>query len=372
MKQKSTNKKLEAGNLFNCSDISKFISSIVQVLPFKGVSMSRFYICEYKRVRFLTKLCFYHKTAPELYGKISRKVVSQTDAELNILKIFKCKLIDKNITPCILELVYEKICNGLGKMSPNANICEQLILDYYGYIPEDGVGQLICKYKDLVRANLAHDKCAFLVLEKCDMSLNEYLIKSTDTAVNAAVFKSLLFMIIYTVYAICSIYPGFRHYDLHTDNIMLKFDPNYKFQTTNPKFLIFIINGEIYSVPYFGIIPKIIDFGFSIIPEEGIISNITEDRAQMYYRAENDLLYLFHWIYYVNRNKFERINRLLSLLEPNKSYINYYTKHIRSIENKIPTYEDMIKNSVWDEYRNHKITKNQIYTEFTPLDDVEK
>jgi serine/threonine protein kinase len=366
-------RKLRGSNLFNCDNISGFVASILQVLPFKGVSMSRFYMCEYEGVRFLTKLCFYRKTPIELYGKPSKSLTSYVDSEINILKILRETIIDKNISPCILELVFETICDGLEKMSPGPRNCEHVLLDSTS---DDDVRHLICGYNDLVKNGLAHNKCAFLVLERCDMTLEDYLLKSVNTPVSAAVFKSLMFMIIYTMYAINRLYPRFRHYDLHTANIMLKFDPNYKFKSNNPKFLVITIDDETYSVPYFGIIPKIIDFGFSTMPEKGVTSGITEDKLHMYYRSENDLLFLFHWIHHTvshsSVDKQGRIERLLSKLDPTRAYVNYYTEHIRKIEQSIPTYETMVKNKIWDEYRNVKATKTQIYNEFTPIAEVEK
>ena len=281
--------------LFNCKNLSTFIGTIVQILPFKGASLSRFYICEYKGNRFLTKLCFYRKTGPELYGIVDSRVISHTDAEINILRILKTRIIDANLTPCILELVYHKICE-ITPLVPSQKRCDRLMRDYNDQLPEDDVAQLICKYKDLVVNDLAHNKCAFLVLEKCDVSLNEYLQK-LNTPIGIIIFESILFQVIYTVYIIQRIYPRFRHYDLHTDNIMLKFDFSYKFQSDRPQFLRYIIDGTSYYIPYFGIIPKIIDFGYSSLPEEGIMSNAINDKSIMYHRSNNDLLFLFHWIY---------------------------------------------------------------------------
>lgn len=364
-------KKIIASNIFNCSDLTDFISSIIYVMPFKGVSMSRFYMCKLDGFRFLTKLCFYRKTPPEIYGKVSKNVIPHIDAEINILKIFKEKFIDTNITPCILELIVAKVCEGISKIVPKERVCERLMLDYSESVPEDDIDQLMCKYYDLVKNDLAHDKCAFLVLDKCDMNIDDYLRKSVNTPVSMAVFKSLLFMIIYTIYAINQVYPRFRHYDLHTENIMLRFDPSYKFRATNPKFLVFMIDGEQYSVPYFGIIPKIIDFGYSSLPEEGIVSNATEDRVQMYFRSDNDLLFLFHFIHYTlshtGGDKLGRVDKLLTKLEPNRTYIHYNTEHIRKVANKIPTYEQMVKNRAFAEYKKYKPPKNQIYNEFTPV-----
>lgn len=367
-------RKLAASDLFNCSDLSGFVASIIQILPFKGVSLSHFYDCEIDGIRFLTKMSFYRKTHMERYGVIPKNVMSETDAEINILIVLKEKFTDNNVTPCIIELVYYKICNGLSKITPREKICEQLVSGYKGNSLENDVDHTMCTYRDLVKNNFAHDKCAFLVLDKCDMTLDHYLRKSINTPVSLAVFKSLLFQIIYTVYAINKVYPGFRHYDLHTENIMLKLDPNYKFKATNPKFLIFTIDGEQYSIPYFGIIPKIIDFGLSTLPEEGLISVVTADRMAMYYRSENDLLFLFHHIthtlYHKDKDKLGRVDKILQHLEPNRAYVQYYTEHIRKLGDKIPTYEQMIKNHVWDEYKKIKVPNSQIYNSFTPLEDV--
>jgi len=368
-------RKINVSNIFNCSDLNDFIASIVYILPFRGISMSKFYICECDGVRFLTKVGFYYKTPREIYGTPNELVMSHIDAEVNILNVFKRVFIDKNVTPCILELVHEKICS-VGKLVPKEKICEHLMLNYRNNAPEDDIEQTMCKYNDLVRNGLAHNKCAFLVLEKCDITLEEYLRKSINTPVSLAVFKSLLFMIVYTFYAINAVYPRFRHYDLHTENIMLKFDPNYKFKTTNPKFLVFHVDGVQYSVPYFGIIPKVIDFGFSALPEEKIISNVTEDRVQMHYRANNDLLFLFHHIYHTldhtGVDKLGRVDRMISQLEPNRTYVQYYTEYIRKVEDKIPSYESMVKNSLWEEYKKYKVPSAQIYNDFTPIEEIIK
>lgn len=362
-------RKIKSGDIFSCGDLSNFINTIVQILPFKGASMSRFYICEYDGVRFLAKLCFYRKTPIELYGVASKHVIPHTDAEINILKIFRDKITNKGLTPCILELIYSKICTGVSKVVPGD--CEYATTNDS---PKGDIGSVMCKYADLVNNGLAHDKYAFLVLDKCDITFDDYLRRSINTPVSIAVFKSLLFQIIYTVYAINKIYPKFRHYDLHTDNIMLKFDTSYKFKANNPKFLIFTIGGVKYAIPYFGIIPKIIDFGFSTLPEEAVISNATEDQVQMYFRSQNDLLFLFHHINYTlthsGGDKLGRVSKMLRQLEPNQTYIQYYTEHIRRVADKIPSYESMIKNKLWGEYKNVTVLKNQIYTEFTPIEDI--
>ncbi len=366
-------RKVEANQIFNCRDLKPFIDSIVQVMPFKGVSGSRFYNCEYDGVQFLTKMCFYHKSAPETYNRTSHKTVPSVDAEIQILRKFRDRITNKGVSPCILELIYDKICTGVSRFIPRRPACDDLQMSEYKDTPANDVNRMMCSFKDLIDNGLAHDKCAFLVLERCDMSLDEYLKRNLGSAISIAVFKSLLFQIVYTMYAISRIYPKFRHYDLHTENIMLKFDTSYKFKANDLKYLVFNVrNGNTtvtYTVPYFGIIVKLIDFGFSMLPEEGILSAGIDDKKFMYHRADNDLLLLFHWINYTvmqsGSDKNGAIGRILNALEPNQAYITYYAEGIRRIADKIPTYKDMINNKVWNEYIRGTATRMQVYGEYT-------
>ena len=85
--------------------------------------------------------------------------------------------------------------------------------------------------------------------------------------------------------------------------------------------------------------------------------------------------FLFHYIYLTisyNENKLENINNILSRLEPNQLYVKYYTEYIRKNEDKIPTYYDMLKNNIWDEYINNTLQKSQIFNDFTPVELIKK
>lgn len=365
MSSKITTKKTDT--LFNCADLSKFKASIIQVLPFHGISNSKFYLCNVEGVQFLVKLYFFRLSSMEIYGKVSKSVVSQGEAEMSILRILRDKIINTNLTSCILELIDSKICNCVDKFVPKQRTCEQLTLAGVK-TPEEDVDAAMCDYADLVKNKLAHNKCAFMVLERCDMTLNQYMDTQLVSPVNFAVFKSLMFQIIHAMYAISTVYPKFRHYDLHSDNIMLKINHGFSFKAAKPLFMIYTIKGVKYAVPYFGIVPKIIDFGFSMLPEEHIVSNVTKDRLQMYYRSENDLLWLFHWIYLHISNSLDRLSNvanLLKQLEPNQAYVHFNTEYIRKHEHKIPTYTQMIQNPVWTEYKKFDAEPDQIFNEFT-------
>lgn len=354
----------QLSKVFDCSDIHNFTSTIVEVLPFFGYSKPHFYTCEVQGVRFLTKMCLYRKSISELYVKSGKNVIPQNDAEVRILQLFKKKFIERGITPCILELEYVKICEDMSKLIPDEDTCNRLTLDMR-VTPEEEPLLHICKHADLIKRGLANNKCSFLVLERCDISIDIYLQRNINMPVSVTIFKSIIFMIIYTLFAITRTYPGFHHYDLHTGNIMLKFDRNYKFKPNKPMFLVFQFDGEEYHVPYFGIIPKIIDFGFSVVPEEGIISDVTEDKNIMFTRIDNDVILLFHHIYHIvdmyGADRLEWIDKIFRALDPTRSYVHFYTEYIRKIESELPTYEDMIKNKVFNDYKKYRGTADQIY-----------
>ena len=346
-------KKIDAGKIFNCKRFEPFINSIVEVLSFRGVSMSHFYICEIEGVRFLTKLSFYRKSAPELYRGTSKKTIPQIDAEIQILHLLRENIINKGISPCILELVHEKRCTGVTSFV-NKKKCKDVSFGGENTVYES-VQQILCLYNDMVYRGLAYDKCAFIVLERCDVTLDEYLRRMYNTPTSVAIIKSILFQIIYTLYAVTAVYPKFRHYDLHTENVMLKIDFRYKFNINRPKYMRFVIGETVYHVPYFGIVAKIIDFGYSQIPEEGVISNATDDLVNMFYRSKNDLLLLFYWINNVVQNNpspsNDEILKMLAQLEPMRTYILYQTERIRHIESQIPSYKDMVFNPIFADYK---------------------
>jgi len=340
-------------DLFNCDNLTAFTHSIIKQMPVYGVSQSNFFICSYHTPTagvanshnyFLTKVYFYHKTPKEIYAGVSSdsRTMAQADTEIRVLTLLR-PLIDKAVTPCILRMDYHKICTGVvAKCSNN--------------LMREDPGEInLCEYLSLVNNGLAHDKYAFLVLEMCDITLNTYLHNIVDAPIAVAIFKSIIFQVIHAFFVIKRKYPGFRHGDLHTDNVMISIDHDFKYDARDQRYSLFIIDSVKYYVPYFGITPKIIDFGYTVIPEANIISNAVDDRVLMFKRSDNDLLFLFHYINYTlethPKKNLGRIKELLRSLEPNMSYVHYLTESIRANASIIPSYEDMIKNKAWKEYK---------------------
>lgn len=365
-------RRIDAANLFNCDDLSEFSNSIIRPLNYMGVSNSTFYLCEYGSVRFLVKMMFHRKSPAELFGGSKKLVgtISTTDAEINIMKVFRERFIYRNITPCLLELVYDRTCEGFSKKKRWIDMCEHLMLDANVSLNQHQAEFQVCAHLDAVADDLAHDKITFAVLERCDITLNDFMNSQIGMPVIVSVVQSVLFMMIYTFYSINKVYPKFRHLDTHNENVMLKFDPLFKFEAHSPKFYVFTIEGVKYAVPYFGFIPKLIDFGYSVLPEENLVSEIVLDRKFMAGRYTNDLILLMHWLTRsADAVMAAKMKKLCSKLVPNLAFEYHYPRGIKTYDASVPTYLEMLKNPVWDEYRNFTPTPMQIYKEFNSVDE---
>lgn len=146
-------------NIFSCDKLDNFINCIQEILPYRGYSESKFFICQIDDVEFLTKLSFYKKTNPEIYSKGNTEIIniSPHDAEIGILKILKKRIIDTNISPCILELLFTQKCNYIDGIISDPSTCDKFLIDGPKNIKET-VLNMFCKHLDLVKSGLAHKK----------------------------------------------------------------------------------------------------------------------------------------------------------------------------------------------------------------------
>lgn len=354
---------MDVEKIFSCDDISEFIKRIKYIMAYDGESDSKFFICDYKNKEFLVKLTFNKKTRPELYQKESKNRMNMSDTEIEILLLLKEKIIKANISPCILELLCYKRCPDIKSIKLTQDECDKYIFKDSGSV-EDYVNYLFCERYNLYKAGLIHNGFNFLILEQCDITFHDYINHFTETPVEIEILKSLLFQIVYTFYAICKLYPEFRHRDLHSDNVMIKYNKKYKF-SDSAKYEVFYTEDAKYCIPYFGLVAKVIDFGFSSIPEKNIVSYVAEDITINHIRTRNDLIFLFHDILQLNDNP--TVREILEEIDISKSFIHFDTEYIKRHEDKIPSYRDMLNSDVFSEYKNKNISKDEIWHEYSKI-----
>jgi hypothetical protein len=228
--------------------------------------------------------------------------------------------------------------------------------------------KLLCTYYDMVRSGLAVDKITFIILERCDVTLTEFLKHYIDHKLNFAVLKSIIFQLIYTMYALTQVFHDFHHWDLHTDNVMVRFDFDFKFDPENMQYLVFEdkITKTTWTIPYFGVITKIIDFSYSSIASEGIVSTAVNDPGFMYYRSNNDLLFTLYNMYMAAKEyNIDDLLELVNQLDPHGLSRHYNTEYIRVHHDQAMGYYDMLLIKLFREYKCKPPNRNKVFHKYT-------
>jgi hypothetical protein len=150
-----------------------------------------------------------------------------------------------------------------------------------------------------------------------------------------------------------NVFPGFKHGDLHADNVMLKIvDPQFP---CLKQVDVYEVNGKKYYIPWYGIQAKIIDFDLSSMPSKKIISishNVPWVKAR-----SSDMMMLFEFMESslfssgLTRSPFwNNVRELLSKLDNIDIRGLIISKKIKEEMHKFPSEEELLDNKVWDEY----------------------
>lgn len=343
--------------VFNCKSLKPFIKTMQEMLPWGGVSESIFVQCMYKNLPFLTKIYWHNKSSLELYG--TPQGMHPADTEIAILRILYENVINKNYTPCIVELAEAKTCEGVLEMISREIDCSEISRTPINS-DVDRLYAMYCKYAEQISHGLSYDKLSYAVMERCDWPIRYFLAKSIGSSADEAMLLSLIFQLIHAMYVLNVLYPNFRHRDLHTANVMVKVDNTFRFNHGRPQVLMLQAFGKKYYVPFFGFYVKIIDFDHSILPEEGIISNAVYDKRHVVERSDHDMLWFFYWLDFDSKNEHASpimtvfIQSLLDSLDPNGMYYRHQENmsYINAHPELIPTYKDLLTNDVFKDYLN--------------------
>lgn len=274
--------------LFKASTPIEFVNTIRDVATYKGASGSTFYNCEYDGLKYIVKMTPLSKQAPELYNTDVSGLMNVVETEIEVLKLFRRKFIKTGKTPCIIEAVYALIRDVPQKITEKER--GQRDMD-----PE-----VVEKYNEVIDSFIFHTendlmepRIAFIVLEKCDCTIAQFFNTSTVFPFERKIRTSLIFYILHCLYIVTKKYPGFKHYDLHGSNILLRVDPNFSkhIDKEMPYCTLWGPNQKPFNVPYFGFYPKIIDFSFSVVPSKNIVSVASLDKYLRALRKSGDFTF---------------------------------------------------------------------------------
>lgn len=397
--EKSVIEAIKKHDLFDC-DLKKFISSITMILAYRGLSASSFFLNELDgKTLFMTKMSLYDKTSPEIYENSSRGN-SPMDTEMEIAKVLKKRLVDTEITPCIVSVYYVKVCqlttmsadevsckmftvarkerveteeNKAGKKGGEVGVSELRPANRNFRNLESGmdvrnaagaINRIFCNQKLRVEHGIADDKVSFVVMEMCAMTFGKFIQSYANTyTLYQNVFKSLLFQIIFTLYQIRQEFPDFYHGDLHVGNILLSIADDFEYDHSSPRFLKFTAGRNTWYVPFFGMFVKIIDFGMSYLDEKTHSSFLYDKIFKMNtlqdHHGAGDMIELFRSIY---RNGNSDLDSIIDTLDPERNYLenNTWIKHNKIV---LPTYHDLLHNQMWDSYTSSQPNKS-IYKKY--------
>ncbi|AMN83541.1 hypothetical protein D5b_00110 [Faustovirus] len=341
---------------FDCNNINKFMSLVVETTNYRGYSRSLFVICDYKGIQFLTKIALYFKIAPDLYEyKVSMHknitYLQPVDMEIKALQTLEEKVIRGGVSSCILEMIYHSCCDDVSKLSKTLQKGKKKNKSIHdiNMHPRQALKTLtitntLINYSKVVDLGLAHNKISFIALEKYTITLSTFLKKPLYLQMDAEIISIITFQIIYTIYQIQRLLPGFKHNDLHTENIMIKIDPDFEYDPKNPVFEVYKTDVGDFLVPYLGFHAKIIDFAFAQIPTMQIYSYTTLDKEVMSTRMCNDIHFLLYDLQHAN----DYSDYIANLIEPNIANplidVDYDT-------NMLASYRRYLKSSAFNTYR---------------------
>ncbi len=340
-------------NLSNLDDIKSKICKIVYYKPH--------YTSIFVKVRSdkkkILKLSFFTKTEYEACNRIDKIDDNPHLVESKILELFNKKILDTNLSPCIVKLNEHTHASVSKLMRQNC--------DEFFTLQAENISQLVekifCIRHNLVKHDIAHDHFGYIDMELCDITLSDYLVKYSTDIIGGEIVKSIIFHIIFTFYIITDLYPSFKHNDLHSENVMLKIDSTYQFNPKKATYMSYKYNDYEFYVPYFGVIPKIIDFGFSSIKELKINNSMEWGHTKMYYSPKLDILRLFYDIYHQTDNK--SIEYLVETLDTTEFYRSFNIEIVNKANYSMYSYKDLVDHPIWDIYT-EKPKKSQIIEKY--------
>jgi hypothetical protein len=318
--------------LFDCDKWDLLQQSIKYVIFTTSRSWGG--IMELNGVEVMLKLSAYTRWVTLDPKNIPEGAEHPVSTEIEMLKAIRQKIIERNYSPVFIEIIYAKDC----EVTPIQHARSP-------YTRFEGSSN-----NDFLR-RLSPDitKMALIVLEKCNMTFRKFVTRMVF-ARDIAIFKSVLFMLIHGWHVLHLAIPDFRHGDTHTENFMVKMDAAAGFCGT-PQVNIVYALGKTYAVPYYSVIPKVIDFDHSRSESLGIVT-YTANMAQVNMYT-NELARLFHGLKWrlmkvYGQNEFSKLAmELIYSLTPQEAYVS----DANVTNATFPTTDELLGSKTFEEYK---------------------
>lgn len=357
--------------IVDCGNIMALADIMTRVSANRGSNVPLVATCQKGKTRFVLKILEYDMISEIIKRSEENKAKERTpgieylpapDAEIKAMRLIRKRVIRQAMTPCIVELLSVKICEGC--MQQGKAIGKRDVREFAGDTPENALAHKLAWGYDMYKRGVVQDKLAFIAMEVCDATFEAFIYYIRSDAIGRAIMKGVLWMIVYTVHVLQQEFPGMRHNDLHISNIMVYTDTEYSI-SQGIKYIEFEADKK-YYIPFFGMLPKIIDFGHVSMPSEGFAC---EDTLYPYFSKsenDNDLNTFFSSIHsslVSHADAFMsdmHISRLIDALSPKK----YHSKMLHDADDKFPTPLEMLNNPVFAEYH-APVSESLIYSRYS-------
>lgn len=338
----------DSSGFIQCGSLQKILGKTVNVLSnLESLSDAIILLIELGKQQYVVKLTPYKYNVFELQGaeKIRKNYVEEIDCENRILTILRDEILDSNVSPCIIRIVDFAVCKDF-----NGDFAK---VKASGLTP--GIYDSLVAWSYRVSVGIYKAAYNLEMNEACAYTLGRYMKNYRDTPLDYVQLKSMLFMILYTLYRVKKLFPEFRHRDLHTGNILIMPAHDYVLETKNLQVLRFVDKQlGTYEIPFFGLYPKIADFGHASIPEKDVrsVGEILMPEIRMI--PSEDYISLMHRIWVESRPR-NLIGNLLSSIDP-----------ARVFEYPVPNREvrplsSVLADPIFKEYKGALVEDSRVY-----------
>lgn len=345
------------------------------------------YICEYDGISFFVKFAAYDNLEYDGRKPPPEGCQYPANAEINVMRAIKTRIIDRGYTPHFIEILAAYNCDLdtiLASQSDSVQpewveeqakfaetkikahqICDAKLQD------EEQIDicptSILCLIRERAVQHVARNHIALIFSELCSIPLPIFIAKHLPPLPNQQneVLTEVIFQIYYTLTVATRVWPGFCHGDLgNLFNIMIKYDEiQSQSDPVDHPVLRYIIRNRsdsreyVFDVPFRGYFVKIIDFGHSKIPEEGIISAVEQNRPERANLFVEDHLEFIAGLQFAIMN--DEQNRAKSLFQQNifaplnPLNIEHESRALRAAElaRKSPTLESSLFGPVFESLR---------------------
>lgn len=264
----------EIKKLLGCANISQLMKRIVGAQAMTTFGRSGNYSCSVSDIKFFVKIALYSLFVHDLWKPPEPPNRMMVDAEIDIMRAIKTRIIDRGYCPHFVEILAVARCDHIEQFIIDREKCTQQQL---GRTRRDEYPQsLFCMFLDLIDGGNAIDKFALVFSEFCEFNVKEYIMRYAPSfpSIRDLLIQSIMFQIYYTLMVSQRLWAHFRHGDLFPHNIMIKLAYNGEKYLDKRHYLRYVDGNKVWNVPFFGFFVKIIDFGHSEIPEEGITNSV--------------------------------------------------------------------------------------------------